>query len=503
MSSDAVGQKFIDSELVIGLVGAVGTELDKVIGVIKDRLSAFTYNGEPVHLSAEVIPKIIKPKPFDPNNKCERTNVLMDAGNDAREYSKDNSILALGAAAKIGENRPSGKNHPAFKLRQAYIIKSLKRPEEVSTLREIYSEGFFLIGVYSDEERRLNHLTEDEKMSRDDAIMLMDRDAYERPPYGQRTSETFHLSDFFIYLDENHDKMKKSIWRFLDIIFGHPYITPTFDEYAMFMAFSAALRSADLSRQVGVVITKNNGIIATGANDCPKFGGGLYWPFYSKEKNEIIDEKNGRDHMRGEDSNETEKENIINDIWKQFEKNRVQIKEEELKAALRNSKIKDITEYGRVVHAEMEALLSCARNSISSQDATLYCTTFPCHNCAKHIIAAGIKRVVYVEPYSKSKAAEFHDDSICLGLEGEEDTLIHFEPFAGVGPRRFFDLFSMNLSSGYPLKRKDDKGKKVEWERDKSKLRIQMVPDSYIARETSVTSRFNIIREEIKNGNNN
>ncbi|MDN3612645.1 hypothetical protein QWZ16_23945 [Vibrio ostreicida] len=26
---------------------------------------------------------------------------------------------------------------------------------------------------------------------------------------------------------------------------------------------------------------------------------------------------------------------------------------------------------------------------------------FPCHNCAKHIVASGIKRVVYVEPYPK------------------------------------------------------------------------------------------------------
>ena len=60
----------------------------------------------------------------------------------------------------------------------------------------------------------------------------------------------------------------------------------------------------------------------------------------------------------------------------------------------------------------MEELLFCARNTVDTRRATLYTTTFPCHNCAKHIIAAGIARVVYVEPYPKSKAMEFHGDAL-------------------------------------------------------------------------------------------
>ena len=59
----------------------------------------------------------------------------------------------------------------------------------------------------------------------------------------------------------------------VDLWFGNPFITPTFDEHAMFLAFSAALRSADLSRQVGAVITKDSQILSAGANDCPKAGG--------------------------------------------------------------------------------------------------------------------------------------------------------------------------------------------------------------------------------------
>ena len=146
----------------------------------------------------------------------------------------------------------------------------------------------------------------------------------------------------------------------------------------------------------------------------------------------------------------------------------------------------------------MEALLSCARNHVSAREATLYCTTFPCHNCAKHIVAAGIARVVYIEPYSKSKAAELHSDSITLGFAKEEDA-VHFEPFVGVGPRRFFDLFSMRLGSGYPLKRKDRGGQILNWEPEESKLRIQMLPCSYIELEIIASSMFNEFRKQKEN----
>ena len=117
------------------------------------------------------------------------------------------------------------------------------------------------------------------------------------------------------------------------------------------------------------------------------------------------------------------------------------------------------------MHAEMEALLFCARNAIDARRATLYATTFPCHNCAKHIIAAGIARVVYVEPYPKSKAMEFHDDAIAQG-EDSNPPLVTFEPFVGVGPRKFFDLFSMKLSTGFELTRKGKDGHVLDWQRD-------------------------------------
>jgi deoxycytidylate deaminase len=46
------------------------------------------------------------------------------------------------------------------------------------------------------------------------------------------------------------------------------------------------------------------------------------------------------------------------------------------------------------------------------RDLVLFSTTFPCHMCARHIVSAGIKRVVFLEPYPKSYAEELYADSI-------------------------------------------------------------------------------------------
>ena len=52
-----------------------------------------------------------------------------------------------------------------------------------------------------------------------------------------------------------------------------------------------------------------------------------------------------------------------------------------------------------VLHAEANAITKIARSNNSSEGATLYVTASPCIECAKLIIQAGIKRVVYSEKY--------------------------------------------------------------------------------------------------------
>lgn len=241
-------------------------------------------------------------------------------------------------------------------------------------------------------------------------------------------------------------------------------------------------------------LSQKKEIIATGANDCPTAnGGGLYWPSFDEEKHEIADQKNGRDYMIGYDSNKAEQRKIVENI---LDKLPDSVNKEEVEKAISKSYLKDITEYGRIVHAEMEALLVCSRNNISARDGYLFCTTFPCHNCAKHIIASGIKKVIYVEPYPKSKAFEFYGDSITS--DPNDSGKVQFIPFVGVGPRKFFDFFSINLSSGYPIERKDDDGLAIKWTPESSKARMQSLPCSYLEKETLATVMFKQLK--IKRG---
>ena len=53
----------------------------------------------------------------------------------------------------------------------------------------------------------------------------------------------------------------------------------------------------------------------------------------------------------------------------------------------------------RTIHAEQNAVAYAARHGIATKGSTLYCTLSPCDTCAKSIISAGIKRVIYLEPY--------------------------------------------------------------------------------------------------------
>lgn len=489
---------FPETELVIGLVGPLGTGLRGISEILVDRLVHFGYEATPIVVS-ELIEKVtnletnLVKKP-----EFERLQSFMDAGNELRGKAQRGDYLALSAIAEIAKNREKEGDCPKPKSKYAYILRSLKHPDEVMALREVYGAGFFLLGVNAPRESRLNYLINDKGISKENAENLIARDEHEDEVHGQQTREAFELADAFIAT--NQCNYKRQIWRILDLLFGHPYITPTFDEYAMFLAYAASLRSADLSRQVGAVIRSKDGeIISAGANDVPRYGGGLYWPdeLPADGEPEMIDEraKDRRDYRQGYDSNARRRNTMIVNVARKEQQKEI-IKEEQLwdedpdgcdlkkgKDKLEGIGVTDITEYSRAVHAEMEALLAAARNGINPRGATLFCTTFPCHNCAKHIVAAGVCRVIYVEPYPKSQAIQLHDDSIGVISPGAElSNKVRFEPFVGVGPRRYLDLFSLTLSAGKVVKR-NDRGRTVLFDRCKATPRIPLLPIAYLQRE--------------------
>ena len=70
-----------------------------------------------------------------------------------------------------------------------------------------------------------------------------------------------------------------------------------------------------------------------------------------------------------------------------------------------------------VLHAEANAITKIARSNNSSDGATLYVTASPCIECAKLIIQAGIKRVVYRDPY---RLTDGIDLLVRAGIEVEQ-----------------------------------------------------------------------------------
>ncbi|MDA3130764.1 ComE operon protein 2 [Aliibacillus thermotolerans] len=68
----------------------------------------------------------------------------------------------------------------------------------------------------------------------------------------------------------------------------------------------------------------------------------------------------------------------------------------------------------RTIHAEMNALLQCAKFGVSTEGAEMYVTHFPCVHCTKSIIQSGIKKVSYAKDYHNHPYAEelFQDAGI-------------------------------------------------------------------------------------------
>lgn len=479
-----------DCELVLGLVSPVGVNHDDLEGRLKDFLRQFKYEVNYIHLS-KISKKYFPEWQKEAKGEVQRLDYGMEIGTAIREHFGRGDMYALAAIAEIKSKRESegGGENPKPNFRTIHIIRSLKHADEVNTLREVYGNGFFLLGVSARNETRKEYLQNQKGVPEEEIVRLITRDDKEKNPLGQQTRNVFQLSDAFITTDD-HERLSHQLTRILELLFSNPHISPTEEEYAMFMAYAASLRSADLSRQVGAVIANKYGdIISTGANDVPRFGGGLYWP--TTTESGIKDQ---RDYVWKKDMNEVERNRIIDEVVDlAIGPDSDEEVKTEARMRLKKSRINDLTEFGRAVHAEMEALLQASRTGIPVRNSKLYTTTFPCHNCAKHIVAAGVQEVIYIEPYPKSYAINLHNDSIDNENNNSENK-VNFKQFVGIGPRKFIDLFSMNLGNGRKVIRKED-GVNYNWERGSSELRIPMAPLSYLDSEIAISTELQKILE--------
>lgn len=284
-------------ELIFAFAAPVGVDLSALVQGLQESLDAVGYRHKHIKLSGLL-------RNFDRWNDVPETPVdkryeaLMNAGDAFREELKSGDALALLAVGDIREYRElNGGNAKEPVVRQAYILDSLKHPDEVKTLRTIYGSAFVLISGYAPKDARVEELARRIAASKHAAKRdahkaaaqhIVDRDETESGKlFGQNVRDTFPLADVFIEMGRERET-KDAIRRFVNLLFGYPFETPTRDEHGMFHAQAAAFRSGSLARQVGACLTTPEGdVLAVGANDVPKAGGGLYWNGVSAS--ELID----------------------------------------------------------------------------------------------------------------------------------------------------------------------------------------------------------------------
>ncbi|WP_136618317.1 MULTISPECIES: anti-phage dCTP deaminase [Mesorhizobium] len=448
----------LSQELVIALVGPVASGVSTTAKFLADLLSQkYGYDVCPIIKPSAVIKAEAYRVGLTPAGKQPLGKYITEMQNIGNELRSDfgSDYLAEKAVEKIVLFRKQKNGYNTDGLpqpgRRAYIIDSIKNPEEFILLKQIYGETLCLFGVFAPDNLRRQRLLNDGAEPQEVDIIL-DRDQNEYPTFGQKTRKVFVEADFFLCNDRKNEELHSSVDRLLDIIFSTKIRTPTRAESAMYEATSAASNSACMSRQVGAAIVAKNGeLISVGWNDVPKFGGGLYreddQSVWSNEKQRIED----NDHRcfkwqqkicHNEVRRTSIKEMIVDRILKSsIIKDGVKRKRAE--EILDGTGIDDLIEFSRSIHAEMDAILGVAREGKHSLvGSTLYTNTYPCHNCARHIVAAGIQSVVYIQPYRKSLATVLHSDAISEDPD-QRDKVI-FSQFDGVAPRNYLRLFQQS-----------------------------------------------------------
>lgn len=472
------------NELVIGLCGAIGSGVRSLKDSLSVQLEQHGYIVENIRLSELIADITNNPEQIKQLSGYERYTTLQDLGDQLRK-DKNNSIVAELAVQEIkvlrqqrfGKTETESSNAIKNTKKVAYIINQIKHPSEIELLNLVYKNNFYLLGLLRTEGERKKNL-QDEMISDDLITKLIDRDRKSSDKNGQQVEKCLHLSDYFIQNIDEESQIISSIDRFIKLIHGTSRITPKKDEVGMYTAYSASLKSACLSRQVGAAITDDDGVVlSTGCNDVPKSGGGLYNADSAPDKRCF---NNGKGCY-----NDKHKKLLQLEIKAILDEKKIENSDSLSKEIIENSKAKSLIEYSRAIHAEMDAITSLARNSsYNTLNKTLYCTTYPCHICARHIVAAGIKRVAYIEPYEKSLATQLHGDSISQGSNIEDSTSVKFENFEGVSPKRYAKFF------GYNQPRKDDSGNAINYNVIDSYHVDPQYLDSYVDYESKVVKEL-------------
>ena len=412
------------SNLVIGLTGPFGSGCGEMRKVL-EKLKFCSFK-----ISEDIREELRKKNKLIEKGEKGWRKVLQDHGNKQRKDGKGKraywikKVIARIDKAKVGN--------------QAIVIDGFRNFQEVQEIRRIYPR-FFLVAICAEKRERWNRVSDDYNGRRREFDKDDLRDRNEDLDWGQSVQKCVDDADY-VYFNKKHlvvfgqqDKeppdteeieltLKKQADDFVKLMKGEKNPrSPSPEEIQIAVAYAQSNSSTCEKRHVGAVITrKHKGRefpISMGFNENPpNVDTCLTKERCYKDKN-MMSKLGALEGIYciscGKKHDTIEKPWVCRKCGASFKEWLYRTRNMELCMA---------------IHAEERAILSL--NGRSAEGGTLYVTTFPCFQCARLIMDAGIKRIVYVEAYPAPETTGF--------LEEAE---IKVEPFSGFTARSFFRVF--------------------------------------------------------------
>jgi len=410
------------SNLVIGLTGPFGSGCSKMREVLVQKEFGF----HPFKISDDIRREL-----QDEGNLVEKGNVgwrkiLQERGNDRRK--KDRAYWVKKALERIDDAGVGAEN---------IVIDGFRNFQEVQEIRKVYPR-FFLVGICAEKEERWRRVRKDyqkyEEFEDDDR-----RDQNEEFDWGQSVQKCVDDADYVYYnnehlvvsLEGSDDPDLNKIERLLEQQ-ARDFVPlmkaekarrdPTPEEIHMAAAYAQSNSSSCLKRHVGAVITIGRNsqqfAVSMGYNENPPNIRTCKSVSVCYKDEDMLSKLRVRgssiycpscgEHHKG-----------LTEPWT-CKKCGVSIR-----AWLHPNRNMELC---TAIHAEERAILSLGERSVIG--GTVYVTTFPCFQCARLILDAEIKNIVYVEAYPVKATAEF------LKANG-----VDIEPFSGFTARAFFRIF--------------------------------------------------------------
>lgn len=398
-------------KLVIGLTGPIGSGVSTIADALEQ-------NGFTRISVSKTINKKYEDSDASDFDESNRRQILQNFGNEKRRNDGAFWITESLSGLSLSDDR--------------IVIESIRNPKEIEELRKRFAPFFFVVAVHASPETRWNRVKADydsdqSKFDRDDK-----RDSEEDIDYGQQVTKCVLHADY-TYVNEDpagsRDARLKKVYNDLkeDLLLmentpsAHSSTSrsATSDETYMATAYSQSHMSCCIKRHVGAVVVDSDGLpMSIGFNENPISMKPCIYEFQHCFKDEDM-------HVKMENMNTVYCPDCGGKNEKPTAPWRCVKCGDSLKLKLFPSRNMELC---TAIHAEERAIRSLAGRN--ARDGTIYTTTFPCFQCSRYIVDAGIKRVVYVEAYPVKEALNFL-----------QKNNIRVEPFKGFRAVAFNQIF--------------------------------------------------------------